>query len=610
MKKYFYVFEHSLFDFYDVILKKDQTSNFQCFTVKNEDQYTYYIEHPDFTSQYQWWDTCINKWLEAFQKTDCEAICAILGPHFYNWANNGFLDYARQKCKNIVLILNLDDSTTAEYLPNCLALMDIRQYFDAVISFNPEDAKKYNLFQHDILYGDISYINEKELPIIADVSLVCAAYDRLDKIYTIYNYLTKHGLTCNFHLAGVPQELRWDLPGIHYHNQYISYEEALTIEAQSRCILEILKKDREGNTPRVYEAIGLNKLLLSNNTHMQSTNNFYTDNIQFYTDVTSIDTAWIKQHIPNYPQHIKKLLTPQTYINFIEEEILKPLDQTLLSLGICVYNAEKTLPLLFRTIPNLDGLEIIIVNDGSKDNSLKLIQNFAETRQNVKIINFKQNQGLGAARQAAYEAMTGRYITYADADDLLLPDFIRLFNRLKHNFYANCDIIAAAYMDFRPFFGFNPIAPWGHIVTAKFWNKYNLRWNTNNQVYEDILLVPKILQAKPHICLDGTLWHYLYNFPNKQSICGRTTINKNEVFFDHNKLDNLNAQHCQNLIKGMLNYVKEKAGIIEGDARTTHSFNRKLAHYLTNHSNKTNMELLQDSYNLFITNDYNGFSIY
>lgn len=109
-----------------------------------------------------------------------------------------------------------------------------------------------------------------------------------------------------------------------------------------------------------------------------------------------------------------------------------------LSVIIPVYNAEKYLgeclaSLLRQDIPAED-YEIICVNDGSKDGSLTLLQDFARQYTNVIVID-KENGGVTTARNAGLSAAQGDYIWFIDADDMV-PENILGMLRSKA---AGCD---------------------------------------------------------------------------------------------------------------------------------------------------------------------------
>jgi glycosyltransferase involved in cell wall biosynthesis len=97
---------------------------------------------------------------------------------------------------------------------------------------------------------------------------------------------------------------------------------------------------------------------------------------------------------------------------------------------VIAYNEEKRIIATLNSITNQDyegKYRIIFVNDGSKDKTLKLVEDFARSsKANIKIISFKENKGRGAARQSGITASDADYIAFCDAD-IILP-----FNWLTH----------------------------------------------------------------------------------------------------------------------------------------------------------------------------------
>lgn len=110
----------------------------------------------------------------------------------------------------------------------------------------------------------------------------------------------------------------------------------------------------------------------------------------------------------------------------------------LLSIIVPIYNVENYLPQCIESIlsQNLDDYEIILVDDGSKDNSGKICDKFADAHENIHVIH-QENRGLANARNTGIRAANGRYLMFVDSDDFINPE-INL-NSIIQN--MNADII-------------------------------------------------------------------------------------------------------------------------------------------------------------------------
>ncbi len=97
-----------------------------------------------------------------------------------------------------------------------------------------------------------------------------------------------------------------------------------------------------------------------------------------------------------------------------------------LSIIIPVYNTAEYLPACLDSViyPELNDYEIIIVNDGSKDDSQKIAESYVEKYPEIiRLIN-KQNGGLGDARNHGTRAAKGEFIFFLDSDDRLAPSAV------------------------------------------------------------------------------------------------------------------------------------------------------------------------------------------
>lgn len=100
----------------------------------------------------------------------------------------------------------------------------------------------------------------------------------------------------------------------------------------------------------------------------------------------------------------------------------------LVSIILPVYNQEPFLVNALNDVlcQNYSDIEVIAVNDGSTDNSLKILRRFARNDARIRVIN-QENGGLLAANVTGIKAATGDYICFFDPDDHIGPDFVDSF---------------------------------------------------------------------------------------------------------------------------------------------------------------------------------------
>ncbi len=114
--------------------------------------------------------------------------------------------------------------------------------------------------------------------------------------------------------------------------------------------------------------------------------------------------------------------------------------EDLISVIIPCYNAEKTMTRTINSVREQDykNLEIIIVNDGSKDNTLNIANEFAKLDSRIHVINQK-NSGVSVARNNGIKYAHGDYIMFLDADDNYLTNkaYTNMLNKLKEE---NADV--------------------------------------------------------------------------------------------------------------------------------------------------------------------------
>ncbi len=107
----------------------------------------------------------------------------------------------------------------------------------------------------------------------------------------------------------------------------------------------------------------------------------------------------------------------------------------LITVMIPAYNAQKYIGRCIESLieQTYKDIEILIVNDGSKDSTKSICEEFSQKDARVRLVN-QENGGEGAARNTGLREARGKYLTFVDADDYVKEDFIeRLHTNLVNN---------------------------------------------------------------------------------------------------------------------------------------------------------------------------------
>lgn len=116
--------------------------------------------------------------------------------------------------------------------------------------------------------------------------------------------------------------------------------------------------------------------------------------------------------------------------------------QPLLSIVTATYNNAPQLPRFFESILHqvYRQWELIIVNDGSTDETLAICEAYAQQDERIKVLT-QDNQGQGVARNWALEHVRGEYIAFVDGDDAIKPEtYSAAIEALRQ--HPECDMVA------------------------------------------------------------------------------------------------------------------------------------------------------------------------
>lgn len=205
------------------------------------------------------------------------------------------------------------------------------------------------------------------------------------------------------------------------------------------------------------------------------------------------------------------------------------MEEKSVSLIIPVYNVSKYLKKCLDSVvaQTYSRLEVIIVNDGSTDDSLQIAKKYTESRPYFNLFTI-ENRGLGGARNYGIDKATGDYILFLDSDDYIAPDCIeKMATAAIEN---NSDIVVASCFDVRedgavlnsysnsykcsttslyddPCLLFNRVSAWGKLFKRQILADHRF---VSREWYEDMRLIPKLyLDAERITYIDDRLFYYV-----------------------------------------------------------------------------------------------------
>lgn len=229
--------------------------------------------------------------------------------------NKYFLKWLKRNydCELVVIILN----NIAE---NINKIKEIKENFEYIYTFDPYDAQKYNL---SFFYGffsriDVNGHNNENI----DLSFVGNAKGRTKKINELIMKAKENNIFLNFKIMASDKETVYNPKFLI--NKKISFIEAVNIEIQSNCILDLCENymGEQGFSLRVAEAVLYDRKLLTNNRSIFNAPFYDERYISFFSEIDEIDWSFVKRReIINYGN--KELFSPVNLINRILEDINK-----------------------------------------------------------------------------------------------------------------------------------------------------------------------------------------------------------------------------------------------------------------------------------------------
>lgn len=263
-----------------------------------------------------------------------------------------------------------------------------------------------------------------------------------------------------------------------------------------------------------------------------------------------------------------------------------------LSIIIPVYNAEKYIENLLGKLEVQinDQIEIILIDDGSKDKSLKICRGFSNRNESFRVLH-QENQGASAARNQGIKMAEGKYIVFVDSDDDISSAFISTLCTLCVENVADIMqldsyIITSNGSEYR-----KVQLPDGNINISKYCDfileqKANTLWDKiykteivkNNQIYFDVNMVMGedlafTLDVLEHVESVYVKHNAVYKYKkNEGGLCSNVSdeyLNDLDMLYeridDFIKIKNLNKDACEIARQSMLESVFRAVGLAVGN---------------------------------------------
>lgn len=205
------------------------------------------------------------------------------------------------------------------------------------------------------------------------------------------------------------------------------------------------------------------------------------------------------------------------------------------SIVVPVYNTEKYIERCLNSIldQTYNNYEIIVVDDGSKDNSLGIIKEIAAKNDNIKLFS-KKNSGVSDTRNFGVSKCQGDYLCFVDSDDYIEknylekikdiilhnnhPDLIKINydmfdekNNVSYNVNAPSFSNLIGMAAFKIFVS-NSVAidiPWVFVYSINYWRNHNYEFFIGTY-HEDFRLMPVVLVNSNTVCAESSiLYHYM-----------------------------------------------------------------------------------------------------
>ena len=257
-----------------------------------------------------------NKCLDESRIDDNEECVFLFFESYYLSYSKKYLTYIKNKYKRakiaFIWLNPIDQYLEKKYCA-------IKCFYDYAITFDKSDANKYGFSYYP---GTLFWIPEMKTRNEYDLFFVGADKGRHNQLLNIYNHAKKNNLNCLFYITGVKPEDQIISNEIVY-NKSISYSEVLEKSASSRCIVEVLKENRDYCSIRTAEAYYLKKKLLTTNDNITEEPYYRKEIVSKINNNGTFDVGFVRDNNNKEELYDKKFCTFDSFQTYLESLFAK-----------------------------------------------------------------------------------------------------------------------------------------------------------------------------------------------------------------------------------------------------------------------------------------------
>ncbi len=237
---------------------------------------------------------------------------------------------------------------------------------------------------------------------------------------------------------------------------------------------------------------------------------------------------------------------------------MSPLFNYRATVIIPVYNRGDMVHIAFNSVLSqtlsFEQIQVLIVNDGSTDDTLEICRKLAEPYDNVTVLD-KPNGGISSARNYGLDHAQGKYIVFLDDDDRISPDTIKEVTDFFDTCYDEVDLVTYKIN----YYSNGKKSNWTH---------FRYRYLTQSGVY-DLREFPVALQTTINVCVKN-------EFENNVRFCESIGYMEDQIYNNEVLSKKLKIGFCEN---GEYQYNRHLNSIVSSSASAYSSFEKAIKYF-------------------------------